>query len=187
MKFVGCLVVLVSVGVADASEFGYTVYGSNLKINDPDGSTNSIGYFAPFNGFYADLLKRDLRYHVEAFTDSVILDAGVNHIGQKVKYQGIGISLQHRVRLLSEMKPWFGVGIDYVDIHYRERHTVDQGGFLDNRYPNSDEAVVNAVLNMAAYWEFTHSWDIGIAAKLSQSISTDMTSSNVGMSVRYKL
>ncbi len=186
MKFVGCLAVLASVGAAHAGEFGVTVYGSSLSVDDSDGSTEGVSYLAPFNGFYADSLKRDLKYQVEVFTDSVTLDAGVNQVGQQIKYQGLGVSLQRRLRLSSEMKPWVGVGLDYVDVRYRERHTVDQGGFLANRYPDRSESGVNLVLNAASYWEFSHSWDIGVVAKLSQSVSTDASFMNIGISARYK-
>lgn len=186
MKFVGCFAILASVGVAHASEFGYTIYGSNISVDDPDGSTESVSYLAPLNGFYADSLKRDLRYQVEAFMDTVNLDAGVNQVGQEVKYQGLGVSLQRRFRLSSELKPWFGVGIDYVNVRYRERHTVDQGGFLANRYPDRNESGVNLVLNAASYWEFNRSWDYGLTAKFSQSVSSDSTFLNIGISAVYK-
>ncbi len=89
MKFVVLFVVSAFAGMANAGEFGYTFYGSNLSVDDPDGSTNSTSYVAPFSGFFADTLKRDLRYQVEVFTGNVTLESGVNQVGQKVKYQGI--------------------------------------------------------------------------------------------------
>lgn len=178
--------VFFSIGVAHAGEFGYTIYASNIAVDDTDGSTEGVSYLAPFNGFYADSLKRDLRYQVEVSMDTVNLEAGVNQVGQQVKYQGLGVSLQRRFRLSSNLKPWFGMGVDYVNVRYRERHTVDQGGFLADRYPDRDESGLNLVLNAATYWAFNHSWDYGLTAKFSPSVSSDSTFLSIGISAVYK-
>ncbi|ALP54968.1 hypothetical protein Tel_17075 (plasmid) [Candidatus Tenderia electrophaga] len=186
MKLVGCFAVLACVGVAQAGEFGYTAYGASLSVDDPDGTTSSTSYLAPFNGFYADSLKRDIRYQVEAFADSVILDAGINQIGQKVQYQGVGLSLQHRFRLTPDIKPWLGVGVDYIDLRYRDRHSVDTGGYLTYRFPDRSESGMNLVLNAANYWAFSRSWDIGLVAKLGQPVASDSTFLKIGISALYR-
>lgn len=186
MKFVGVLVLSAYAGMAHAAEFGYTFYGSNLSVKDPDGATESISYLSPFNGFYADSIRRDLRYKVDAFTDKVVLNSGVGTVGQEVKYQGIGLSLQRRFRMASTIKPWLGVGADYVDVQYSQRHTKDKDGFLDTLYPDRAESAVNLTLNAANYWRFNRSWDMGVTAKAGFPVSSDATFLSIGFSVVYK-
>ena len=186
MKFVVLLVVFASTGMVQASEFGYTFYGSNLSVDDPDGSANSASYLAPFNGFFADTLKRDLRYQVEIFTDNVTLEGGVNQVGQKVKYQGLGLSLQRRFRLSSNIKPWLGLGVESLSVEYSERHTRDKDGFLDSRFPDRDESAFNLIFNATNYWRFSRAWDMGVVAKAGVPVASDATFLSIGVSAVYR-
>lgn len=173
-------------GTAHAGQFGYTFYGSNLSVDDPDGAADSVSYLAQFNGFYADSIRRDLGYKVEVFTDKVVLASGVGVVGQEVKYQGIGVSLQRRFRMSSAVKPWLGIGADYVDVQYSQRHTKDKDGFLGALYPDRAESAVNLTLNAENYWRFNRSWDAGVVAKAGVPVSSDASFLSIGFSVVYK-
>lgn len=132
-----------------STRFGVGVSAANFTVNDPDGSTGdaSVGYLS---GLMVTPLSRNhpyIRLYTELSYRRFTLDAGVNTVGQKVTSLSLGGIAQHAFNVSPNYRPWIGLGLQAGLNDYKNRHTVDSGGFLDQQYADRSQTSFNILLN----------------------------------------
>ena len=166
-------------------EYGVNVYYSTFSLDDQNGPTEKVSQFSPLNFFYADKLSFDSRYWTEMSYDSVVLAAGGNDVGQQVSVYGFNGAWQKRFRVSTEIKPWVGLGLSYAMVDTKKRHTIDDDGFLNQRY--DDQRVNNVDLYFVAsnHWKLNQQWDIGAVTRVVPPLIGDVFLFSVGISANY--
>jgi len=132
-----------------ATRLGVSVSGANYTVNDPDGDANdtSTGYLS---GIVTAPISRNhlaWRWWGEVSYRQFTLDPGVNTIGQKVTSFAVSGVAQHGFNVHEHYRPWIGLGLQAGLNDYKNRHTVDSGGFLDQRYGDRNQTSFNLLLN----------------------------------------
>lgn len=168
------------------AKIGYGIGAAYTSIDDPDGDTAATVGYQPLMLVYSDWFMGDFRYWTEAFYYVASLDASQTEIGQDVERYGIRFSLQKSFRVAGAWAPWFGAGLDVSQVKYTLRHTVDENGYRDQRYPDLDEIAVALLLNAHSEWNVSRNWSIG--AKLEQSIplSGEILETVLAASILYR-
>lgn len=166
-------------------EYGINVYYSTLSIDDQNGPTEKVSQFSPLNFYYSDKLSLDTRYWTEMYYDYATLPAGGNNIGQRVSIYGFGGAWQKRFRFTNEIKPWVGLGLSYARVDTNARHTMDEDGFLKQRF--SDQQVNNIDLYFVAsnHWKLNQQWDLGAVTRIVPPLVGDVLLFSVGVSASY--
>ena len=160
---------------------GLAVGGSQISIDDPDGSTADEWSLQPFNLIYVNRINSGLRFWAEAYYQDTTLSASSENIGQNIQHYGTRFSLQKPVVLGQAWAPWFGVGIQLADVQFEDRHTKDKDGFLLQSFPNRSEFISSLLLNFASEWRIGRRWDAGL--KLEQAIPLGEGVTSFSMSV----
>ncbi|MDH5327715.1 MAG: porin family protein [Gammaproteobacteria bacterium] len=132
-----------------STRFGVGVSAANFTVNDPDGSTGdtSLGYLS---GLMVTPLSRNHPY-IRVFSElsyrRFTLEPGVNTVGQQVTSLSLSGIAQHAFNVSQTYRPWVGLGFQAGLNDYKNRHTVDGGGFLDQQYADRSQTSFNILLN----------------------------------------
>lgn len=159
-----------AIGMPEAhGRWGYGLGVAHVNVHDPDVSTGSEWAVRPLNLIYTNHWRYGTRYWSELFYQETAFDASVSQAGQQAKQLGARLSLQKNVALTPTIFPWFGVGLQLSHDRFRNRHTVDSGGYLNTTYP--DRSKFNAALLVNMLFEKHLDLDWTVATKLEQSLA----------------
>jgi len=151
------------------SMIGYAVGASRVSVDDPRGATEPAWALQPATLVYTARLMSGVRYWSEFYYYQAVLDAGTDRIGQDVERYGLRLSLQKSLPVSPRWINWFGAGIGLSRSNYTARHTVDEEGYLLERYPDRAENGATLLLNVASEWSLDRRWSLGV--KLEQAIA----------------
>ncbi len=141
---------------------------ANFTVDDPDGDSETEWAVRPINFIYTDRAFDSYRYWAEAFYHDTVLSASTSKIGQEIKQLGVRGSIQKEISRHTLGDSWLGAGLQLSYDDYKNRHTVDNAGFLAQTYSDrsgfESALLINYVLekNIAG-------WDV--AGKLEKSIA----------------
>ena len=168
------------------AKIGYSAGYLWLSVDDPDGDTESSTGGQPFGLVYSDWFVGDFRYWAELFYYSASLDAATDKVGQDVERYGLRISAQKSFRIVEKWAPWLGLGFDVSQAKYSLRHTIDNEGFLAERFPDRDEMAVSLLVNAISEWSIAGDWSIALKLEQSIPLSSDVTEFLVSGALLYR-
>jgi hypothetical protein len=148
---------------ATTARIGYAAGPAYVSIDQANSAAN--GAWAMTQSLiYTDWFIAGTRYWAALRYGQADLDGGVGKIGEQMTFYGARASVQRNVRLATHSAPWLGAGIDTSINRHSNRYTVDEDGYLADRYPSRTTTNVGLVLNA------THDWAIGRAFHLSANL-----------------
>jgi hypothetical protein len=168
------------------AKIGYAAGAVHLSVDDSKGDTSDDWAILPITLIYTDWLMRDIRFWTDFYYYETDLDASTRNVGQNVERYGLRLSLQKSLRVSPLWAPWFGIGLDVSQTQYSDRHTVDEEGFLLERYADRDETAVSLIVNVLSEWSLTKKWSAGVKLEQAIPINADITDSRAYAVVLYK-
>ena len=141
---------------------------ARMTVDDPDGPTATDYATQPLTLIYTDWFFGRSRLWSELYYNQARLAATSTRIGQEVQHYGYRASVQWPLGLDGPLHLWFGGGVDLSRAQYTLRHTVDQDGFLANRYADRDTFEAGLLLNINSEWALRQNWSVG--AKIEQLV-----------------
>lgn len=156
-------------------------------FTDPDGPVQQENTTTWQSIVVTKDLERDARFVIQGFMQDWQLNATNTELGQKVERSGGFISYQGFFRVTRSWKPWFGVGVGYIQESYRTRYTVLPSGYLQRAYPDRDETGPALILNATvAEWDFVGPTTIAIHLQYERPFRDHMVSAmSGGVMIRY--
>lgn len=186
MRLFICLLLLFSTPSAFADDktlrFGGQVSENSYSLTDPSGPTAN-GTGVSFGGLALYDLNRNGRMLANLTKESYKLTASTTNVGQDVSAFGASLSYQKMWRLTRDFKPWFGVGIGYSAMSFKNRHTLTPTGLFSVPLANRDTSEFALLLNTNSEWEIDHDFSWGVQGQFSSSSSAK--SFRVGLYVIY--
>ena len=170
----------------NTAKIGYAVGAIHLSVDDPEGDTQDDWAFLPFTLIYTDWLIRDIRFWTELYYFETDIDASTRDIGQNIERYGLRFSLQKSLRISSLWAPWFGIGVDLSHTQYDDRHTIDNEGFLLERFADRDETEFALLVNLLSEWSLTKKWSAGVKFEQAIPVYADITDFRASAVVLYK-
>ena len=159
-----------AIGMPESTlRIGYGIGLANLSIEDPNGPAESKSIFQPFRVIVTDWFRGDVRYWGEFYYQDATLKASQTSVGQSVSQYGLQLSAQKSFYVNAIWSPWLGVGVDLSQNSYSSRHTVDDDGFLQNRFADRSEIDPGLIFNLISETELNRDWEMGV--KLEQRLS----------------
>jgi hypothetical protein len=145
---------------------GWGVALERISTDDPDGSTDTADDGFPVNVVFTDAMDNGMRYWVEGFHQKTSLDPSVTNIGQDVTRYGVRASVQRRFSLGQDFQMWGGVGGVLAHEEYTSRFTVDQDGFLAQRFDPDprNENLFSIQFDITKEWSLAPKWDLAAKA-----------------------
>lgn len=165
--------------------FGPMVGWGRGGVSDPDGPTGTATTIIP--SLIATLdWDRDVRLFGQLYTDRYKLKPnGTSKIAQDVKQTGINTSVQYRLRVARDFRPWIGAGLGYAQNSFSKRYTVDKDGYLAARYPDRDESAINFVINAAISWEVNDRFRVALIPQYEYPINGSAKMLSVGLALLF--
>lgn len=150
------------------ARLGFALGFANFTVDDPDGDSEDDWAVRPLNIIYTDRAFGVYRYWAEAFYQDTVLSASNTQIGQEVKQLGIRGSMQREMARHSIGTSWLGAGFQLSHDNYRNRHTIDNAGFLAQTYSDRSGLEPALLLNYM-FEQKLAGWDL--AGKIEKSIA----------------
>jgi len=118
----------------------------SASIEDPNGSAETTPVIFPTFIYYVDM-SRDQRAVSKFSYYDFSLNASQTDIGQEVTSLSFAGIYEWRQRIKRDFKPFLGAGLSFNSESIKSRHTVDNEGFLDQRYQDLDNAGFSLLLS----------------------------------------
>lgn len=145
-------------------------FGGSLWVNtvdDPNGPTDTDTNLS-LSGFLTQPIGHNLRLFYEGRYHAFTLTPSQKNIGQNVVSYAFDMHL-HRGFDFPGFKAWLGGGFNLGLNHYKGRKTLDQDGYIDQRFPNRDETNLGLLLTTGLSFETEQYLVFG--ASLTQQVS----------------
>lgn len=162
------------------ARLGFLLGFANFSVDDPNGDSEDDWAIRPINAVYTDRAFDKYRYWAEAFYQDTVLSASSTQIGQQVTQLGIRGSIQLEMARHSIGTSWLGTGLQFSYDNYRNRHTIDDAGFLAQTYADRS-GLEPALLINYIYEKKLAGWDL--AGKLEKSIAVGDGASELSFSL----
>lgn len=183
--FLLALLVCVPSYAADSFHFGVAPSVAMVSVKDPDGSTKSTTTGELLNFFMTQNFGRDNRLMYQGYYHAFNLDAGTGDIGQHVTRTGVSFTWETEFRVARGWKPWGGAGLGISQEKYKNRHTVDSGGFLLAEFPARDTTNYSLVLGAGTQWNLSSNWDAGIRVQYEQPFSNGTSAASLAFMLLF--
>ncbi|MFQ5469821.1 MAG: hypothetical protein ACE5EH_05870 [Gammaproteobacteria bacterium] len=170
---------------SEVSRIGYGLELHQLTVHDPDGEVATTSGSSYINLYYSDYLWRDTRYLVQINSFESGIDAEVNKIGQDISSKGFFASIQKRLRLTRNFKPWLGGGLGYTTDEFSQRHNIDKDGFLINQLQDRNESSVNLLLNLTKEWELLDKMELSGQFQYRYPFGDGIESTSMSLALFY--
>lgn len=183
--FLSVLLASVPSYAADAFHFGVAPSVAMVAVKDPDGSTKSATTVALLNFMMTQDFGRDSRLLYQGYYHAFNLDAGTGDIGQSVTRTGVSFTWETEFRVARAWKPWGGVGLGITQEKFKNRHTVDRGGFLLLELPARDTTNYSVVVGGGSQWSLSRNWDAGIRVQYERPFSDGTSSASLAFMLLF--
>ena len=170
---------------SDTFRFGVSPGFVRAEVNDPDGNSASKTSVEILNVVMTQAFGRDSRMLYQGYYHAFNLDAGTSDIGQHVNRNGFSFSFQSAFHVARGWAPWGGVGLGLTEEKYKNRHTVDSGGFLATEYPDRKTTNYGVLLNAGTQWNLTRNWDAGIHVQYEQALGDGISAAYLSFMLLY--
>lgn len=169
------------------NSIAYTAAYSLLTIEDPDGPTESVSEFSPYQFSWRSNLSRKSRYKAKFYYSSFKTDASTFNIGQEVTQLDVSISYQKKFNISRSIHPYFGLGVSYSKFEAIARHNIDDAGFLSSTFPDLKDDVFYVLFNSDIEFEINEKFDYGFTFLHREPLSGGVRDTSIGFSIIYKL
>ena len=157
-------------------KYGFATQAGYYSVKDPEGTTDQAFLVQPFNFIVSDWLPNGSKYWVEAYYSSLAFDAETDSVGQQVQHLGSKLGLLYNFSANRYWHPWAGAGMDLSYTKYSKRHLINEYGYLAKRLDNRSNANVALLLNIAAQWQASSTWQSGLKAEYRMPIGQNLQS-----------
>ncbi len=158
--------------LADMNYFFHGKYGT-LTVDDPDGSVDDGDDFSWELRTTFDGNSRGSRTFVTFGSIDAEIDAGVNQIGQEIEGFRLGFGYERNFPLTSVFDVWLGASLNYSDLEFTNRQTIDGDGFLVNDFGSRDFSGIGATLHLDTYMDLSERFVLGVGAYADIPIESD--------------
>lgn len=145
----------------NTARVGYGLGISYSTFDDPVSSTNKAWTKTPLEIIYTDWFIGGSRFWADISHSEAVVDPAREHVGQIVKIYGAGLSIQTTLRFFQGWSPWIGGGLKLNHIDYKKRHTIDEDGYLLERFGNARENNLGVILNVMGEGSLTRNVSLG--------------------------
>lgn len=167
-------------------KFGWEPAFRSLSIEDPNGPTGSESGLDALTVAVALQHQRDDRYLVMLGRSEFSLEGSQTEIGQNVESLSVSAYYKHRLRLSDGFKPWLGAGPVISIDEATGRFTVDQDGFLAQRFPDRDDTGVGLGLALSHEWAASPTWELGFTTEYIAPLSDSLQGFRFGLTIYYQ-
>ena len=157
-------------------KYGFATQAGYFSVKDPEGTTKQSFLVQPFNFIVTDWLANGSKYWVEAYYSSLAFDAETDSVGQQVRHIGSKVGLLYNFSANRYWHPWAGAGMDFSYSQYSKRHLINEYGYLAKRLDDRNNANVALLLNAAAEWQVSSTWQSGLKAEYRMPIGQNLQS-----------
>ena len=126
----------------DTFEFDWGLYGKagSYSVEDPNGSAADEFAFMPGAKITFPFSRRGKQFVGGVELIEFSLDASESNLGQDVSGYRVWGGYEHRFNISRSFKFWGGIGLTLDSVSFEKRHTIDEDGFLKERFDDRDEA-----------------------------------------------
>jgi len=157
-------------------KYGIATQAGFYRVKDPEGTTEQSFLVQPFNFIVTDWLANGSKYWAEAYYSSLAFDAEIDSVGQQVRHVGTKVGLLYNFSATRNWHPWAGAGMDFSYSKYAKRHLINEYGFLAKRLEDRNNVNVALLLNAAAEWHVSSTWQSGLKAEYRMPIGQNLQS-----------
>lgn len=162
-------------------KYGIATQAGYYSIKDPEGTTNQTFLVQPFNFIVTDWLSNGSKYWLEAYYSSLAFDAETDSVGQEVQHMGSKLGLLYNFSANRHWHPWAGAGVDLSYSKYAKRHLINDFGFLAKRLEDRSNANVALLINVAAEWLASSTWQSGLKAEYRMPLGQNLQSMTISV------
>ena len=179
-------VLALTTGSAHAVLVGPSLGVAQLRVQDPDGPTQSQNRLTPGATLILGL-DTDTRMMVDVYHQTAHLNGTTQDIGQSVTSTGGHLIFQKQFPVTYQWHPWLGIGAGYAQESFTNRYTVDSQGYLANRYPDRSANPVSVVVNGTTDWTLNRSWRLGATVQYEYPLTSGIRELSVSLMALYRL
>jgi len=149
---------LFSVPLLADEAYSYGIYPitSFYQVDDPAGKTEVSTDFHLMNFYGTYEIGRDKRIWTELGKKEFDYPSSSSAPGMSVKTTDLALQYQVRYRASKNFKPWFGAGLGFADSEYKNRHIVDNNGYLFESFDDRSGKDMSVILTAMSDFEMEH-------------------------------
>jgi len=170
------------------TRFGVGVTQGNYSVEDPDGSADSTTEASIFGVVTMPMSRNwpDYRYWFQVEHKSFELDASTSEVGQDVTSTSLSAIIQRSFSVSSDFRPWLGLGAGAGINDYDGRHTIDEDGFLKDRFDDRSNTSMYLILNAGiSFRKLDNGVFIGTSINYERPIDDGIESTNLNVFLLY--
>jgi len=170
------------------TRFGVGVTQGNYSVEDPDGSADSTTEASIFGVVTMPMSRNwpDYRYWFQVAHKSFELDASTSEVGQEVTSTSLSAIIQRSFSISSDFRPWLGLGAGAGINDYEGRHTIDEDGFLKDRFDDRSNTSMYLILNAGiSFRKLDNGVFIGTSINYERPIDDGIESTNLNVFLLY--
>ena len=123
----------------DTFDWGLTIKAGNYGVEDPDGDADEEFTYSPGIKFTFPVSRRGQQLVVSGEYIDFDLDPSTQYVGQEVNGYRLSGGYEHQFNLSRSFKVWGGATLNIDTVTFDGRHTIDQDGYLADRYQDLSE------------------------------------------------
>lgn len=155
-----------------------------LTVSESEGDTDSEGVLVPRIGVELMMSRIDkLSFGWRTFSETY--DPSNDGIGLKIDVNQFDVTWLRNLRLSREIKPWIGGGLRTTIGEIKDRHTIDNDGFLDELYDDRDAGDVSLILQGQLVFDLKDNWGIVTGITYDIPLSEGVQGISFGAGAKY--
>ncbi len=146
----------------DTFNWGVYIKAGNYGVEDPDGEADEEFTYSPGLKFTFPVSRRGKQLVVSGEYIDFDLDASTEYVGQEVNGYRLSGGYEHQFNLARSLKVWGGITLNIDTFTFDGRHTIDQDGYLAQRYEDLEETSLGVSGYLFTVFDMNSSWAPGI-------------------------
>lgn len=152
----------------------------SFTVDDPDGDTETVNAAVPWALAAVYDLDNKARIYTTATYFDFNLDADTDAVGQDITGYQLSCAYQRIIKLSYSFQFYLGAGVVYTSTEFENRYTVDDDGYLADRFEDREENIFSAIVDISNEWELNDSIDIGFNISYQHALQDDGMSGLMG-------
>lgn len=194
MKYILTLLMLylvVNTVQADAlvtAEFGIEAGGSQIAFEDfeGEGDASTLTQVNALNAVLYAYIERDIRLKNLLGYRTLDIDSTETRLGQEGSLWTASVQYQGRFEFGRLAYFWAGLGLGMGLYDFRDRHKVDQDGFLSTAYKDLTGNTVSGLASINREFAIASSWLVGIGAQYEYHFNGRLSETSINLSLLYR-
>lgn len=163
--------IVMSVSASTDIQYGFSPGFSQLKLSDPDGPTQNTSVSTlSFNTRFKTSLRRYSYWLTAVSYEKASLSASSSNIGQKTARWNFSGGFETRVPVTRKFDFYVAGLIGVSQAEYASRHTVDEDGFLAERFSKRSSNSTFIKVQATYYKKLNKNWLFGAVPAYEYSL-----------------